>query len=363
MSTAKVAGVLSQHVLSDENVLSTAERDLISRLIARARISAQTNDRPLPQSIARLAGEIIAERMYKNLGADIERLLLELDSEFSDLSIPIQVGAGSPPSPSPMQVPRNPGPTPPAISSVVRMGPGSPTPTPPVQVPRTPGPNPGASTAMNFEGRRPSTRDLPEVLTAQCVLFEEFLAPEELNNLMQDTFQREMDFEISEVISPGLTAGAVDFECRRSRVLMDAGAHRDVILNRIQSCLARVVEKLGLQPFSPTHAEVQITASNHGDYFRCHSDNGHENLNSRELTFVYFFHREPKRFQGGELRLYDSRWENGAYVATENYRAIMPRQNQIVLFPSSLLHEITPIDSSAKAFADSRFTVNGWLHR
>jgi Rps23 Pro-64 3,4-dihydroxylase Tpa1-like proline 4-hydroxylase len=172
-----------------------------------------------------------------------------------------------------------------------------------------------------------------------------------------------MEFQISEVISPGVTAGAVDFECRRSRVLMDAGRHHEVILNRLQSCLPRVIPKLGLQSFSPTRAEVQITASNHGDYFRCHSDNGHENLKSRELTFVYFFHSEPKKFEGGELRLYDSRWENGAYVATENYRAIVPQQNEIVLFPSSLMHEITPINSSSKAFEDSRFTVNGWLHR
>jgi Rps23 Pro-64 3,4-dihydroxylase Tpa1-like proline 4-hydroxylase len=78
---------------------------------------------------------------------------------------------------------------------------------------------------------------------------------------------------------------------------------------------------------------------------------------------VYFFHREPKTFRGGDLRIYDSRWENGRYEPTENYRNIVPRQNQMVFFVSSLAHEITPVECPSGAFADSRFTVNGWIHR
>ena len=109
--------------------------------------------------------------------------------------------------------------------------------------------------------------------------------------------------------------------------------------------------------------ESQITASNHGDYFRWHCDDSQPEIASREITFVYFFHREPKAFRGGELRIYDSRWENGEYVSTGNYQIIVPGQNQVVFFPSSLLHEITPVECSSRAFADSRFTVNGWFHR
>jgi Rps23 Pro-64 3,4-dihydroxylase Tpa1-like proline 4-hydroxylase len=363
MTTTKATGFLAQDVLSDDSILGSSERELISSLIERARTSLEPNERHLPNAIARLAGEIIAERVYGNLGSDIGRLLLERTRGSSPGRIPINVDPASPPAAPPMSAPRTPAPNPPkGISSAIRMGPG---PQPPIQGPRTPGPNPPASiaNAVNSTSSALATSDLRETMAAQCVVFEEFLAPEELQNLMQDTLNREMEFQISEVISPGVTGGAVDFEYRRSQVLMDTGRYRDVILNRLQSCLPRVFQKLGLQSFWPTRAEVQITASNHADFFRCHSDNGHEELKSRELTFVYFFHREPKTFQGGELRLYDSQWDGQAYVATENYRAIVPRQNQIVLFPSSLTHEITPVECPSKAFADSRFTVNGWLHR
>jgi len=361
MSTAKASDFVCETLFSDESILSASERDLITSLIERARFSPGPNDRDLPESIARLAGEILAERIHANLSKDLERLLLGRHHRSSSLPMPVRgLGPGSP-TPPPGSAPRPPGPNPPG-GIAAHVGPGSPTP-PPGSAPRPPGPNPPGLATLGMESSRTLVAtELPETRPARCVIFEEFLAPAELQNLMQEVLQREMEFEISEVISPGATSGTVDFEYRRSRVLMNTGVHHAVILNRIQSCSSRVFERLVLEPFWPSRAEIQITSSNHGDFFRCHSDNGHEDIQSRALTFVYFFHREPKKFRGGELRLYDSRRENGDYVRAENYRTIVPRQNQIVFFPSSLEHEITPVDCASQAFADSRFTVNGWLH-
>jgi Rps23 Pro-64 3,4-dihydroxylase Tpa1-like proline 4-hydroxylase len=131
----------------------------------------------------------------------------------------------------------------------------------------------------------------------------------------------------------------------------------------VTACLPRVLAKLREPLFPVVHTEVQITASNHGDFFRWHSDNGQEEIASREITFVYFFHREPTRFQGGELRIYDSVLHNGGYLPTKSYRTVVPLQNQIVFFRSSLAHEITPVECPSGEFGDSRFTVNGWFHR
>ena len=172
-----------------------------------------------------------------------------------------------------------------------------------------------------------------------------------------------MQFEISEVLSPGVSGGAVDYDHRRSRVLMDLCGHERMITERVLTCLPRVLQKWGRDPFPIARVETQVTASNHGDFFHCHSDNGAETVAAREITFVYFFHREPKQFTGGELRIYDSRRENDCCVPTANYRTIVPEQNQLILFASGLSHEITPVDCSSGKFADSRFTVNGWVHR
>jgi Rps23 Pro-64 3,4-dihydroxylase Tpa1-like proline 4-hydroxylase len=144
---------------------------------------------------------------------------------------------------------------------------------------------------------------------------------------------------------------------------MDLGGYEKAIMDRLPDCLPQVLEKWGHAPLPVSHIEAQATASNHGDFFHCHIDNGAESVAAREITFVYFFHREPKQFSGGELRIYDSRRERDHYVPTANYRTIVPEQNQLVLFASGLSHEITPVDCPSGQFADSRFTVNGWIHR
>ena len=200
-------------------------------------------------------------------------------------------------------------------------------------------------------------------MSAECVVLDEFLTSSELSTLRQFVLEREMHFEISEVLSPGVSGGAVDYDQRRSRVLMDLCGHERMITDRVLTCLPRVLQKWGRDPFSISRMESQVTASNHGDYFRCHSDNGAEMVAGREITFVYFFHREPKQFSGGELRIYDSRRENDCYVPTANYRTIVPEQNQLILFASGLSHEITPVDCPSGKFVDSRFTVNGWVQK
>jgi len=195
------------------------------------------------------------------------------------------------------------------------------------------------------------------------VVLDEFLTSAELNMLRQFVLENETQFEISEVLSPGVAGGAVDYDHRRSRVLMDLLGRERMITDRVLSYLPRLLQKWGRDPFPISRVETQVTASNHGDFFRCHSDNGAEVVAAREITFIYFFHREPKQFSGGELRIYDSRRENDCYVPTANYRTIVPEQNQLVLFASGLSHEITPVDCPSGKFVDSRFTVNGWIHK
>ena len=187
--------------------------------------------------------------------------------------------------------------------------------------------------------------------------------PSEVEALLHYTLERESDFVLSEVISPGVKAGKVDHEHRRSRVLYELGNPGLMVVDKVRECLPRILSRLGREEFSISRIEAQITASNHGDFFRWHSDDGQFDVARREMTFVYFFHREPKQFSGGELLLHHSVRTPTGYTPGGEYRAIVPQQNQLVVFPSSLAHEITPVECPSKAFASSRLTVNGWFHR
>jgi SM-20-related protein len=372
MTAREMIDSLSGTLLCDERILSVPERELLANLLQRTRNNGSASENAVAEAITRTVGEIVAERALGVLGESITKQLFQqqlgVSSSDPKRSSVIRAGAPptTPPSPSPLPPPRPPGTSPPPISA------GSPPSPPPGQLPpRPPGTSPppiSFATASQPTTSQPKTgsvavMEADDYVPAQCVILDEFLTPAELNALSQYVLEHEMQFEVSEVIAPGVTGGAVDYDHRRSRVLMNLDGHEKVITDRVLTCLPRVLKKWGRDPFAISRLETQTTASNHGDFFHCHVDNGAEAVAAREITFVYFFHREPKQFSGGELRIYDSRRENDNYVPTASYRTIVPEQNQLVLFASELSHEITPVDCPSGQFADSRFTVNGWVHK
>jgi len=393
--TAREIDSLSGTLLCDERILSVPERELLASLLQRTGTQSSAPKTAVAEAITRTVGEIIAERALGVLGESMTRQLLQQQltssPSFPNRSVPA-IRAGSPPTtpaPPPGSAPRPPNTSPPGIragsppttpapppgsaprppnTSPPGIRAGSPPPSPvPGNAPRPPGTSP-PPISFPATSSQPHTGGIAvleasDYVSAECVVLDEFLSSAELNTLRQYVLAQEMRFEISEVLSPGVTGGAVDYERRRSRVLMDLSGHERMIVDRILTCLPRVLHKWARDPFPISRVEAQVTASNHGDFFGCHSDNGAEEVATREITFVYFFHREPKQFSGGELRIYDSRRENDNYVPTANYRTIVPEQNQLVLFASGLSHEITPVDCPSGQFADSRFTINGWVHR
>lgn len=327
LTTSQLLGNLSETIVSNSQVFNSSEKELVANLIQQMQTRSVAGD--LNTEIAQALSEAIAQRICTMLGKSIaENFLQQLSTPQKERTA--RTILFSPPGPTPRD----------------------PQPPPPVPPPTGP---PGITMQ--------EAQEIADIIPANCAILEEFLVPQELDSVVRYALEHEAEFKTSQVIAPGGGTSMVDFEHRRSHVLMELGALRNVLVQRLQSCWPQLLRRLGYVPFHIANIEAQITASNDGDYFRSHSDNGHEETSKREITFVYFFHREPKNFTGGELRIYDSRIENGAYVKAEHYRSITPRQNQLVVFPSSLTHEITRVECPSRAFADSRFTVNGWFHR
>ena len=412
MTPKQILDSFSETLMQDARILSPQERALVATLLQHAK--AATADNPETQEavnavIASAVGETVAQRAFAVLGGSIVERILEggtlplgdsaRERTADTFAGSINLGQPQPPSGPGVKAPRT-EPQPPSgpkrepqpPSSLVRV-PGQPQPpsgpgvrpphkephrpqrdTPvapspkqpqppslPLGQPQPPSPH-GARTTVLSE-TKPAVAERSLVLPAQCVVLDEFLAPQELEELIRYTLEREADFSASEVVSPSADGGIVNYEHRRSFVLMDLAHHQDLILARIKSVLPQVLEKLGMEEFSIAGVEAQVTASNEGDFFHFHSDNGSDRVASRYLTFVYFFHREPRQFEGGELRIHDARLEEGSYVSEGSYQTIVPQQNQIVFFPCELMHEITPVNCASQLFADSRFTLNGWLRR
>ena len=422
MTPKQILDSFSETLMRDERILSPQERALVATLLQHAKAASSEN--PETQAAVRAVissavGETVAQRAFAVLGGSIVERILEGSALPQSDSVTARTGdaytgprppfAPQPPggvqqtmdprpplAPQPPNIPLRmmgepdpPGvrkPTPPPTPAIPKEPdppstrkplrspmPPSPEPDPPgvrkpvpvpsPGIPREPDPpSRGVRTAVVSEARV-AVAERPAVLPAKCVVLDEFLAPAELSSLTRFVQEHEADFSTSEVVSPHAEAdgGVVNYDHRRSRVLMDLAQYEDMMLQRIKSVLPQVLDQLGMEEFSISEVEAQVTASNDGDYFHFHSDNGSERVASRHLTFVYFFHREPRQFEGGELRIHDARLQDGVYVSEDRYQAIVPQQNQIVFFPCEMLHEITPVKCDSQLFADSRFTLNGWL--
>ncbi len=126
--------------------------------------------------------------------------------------------------------------------------------------------------------------------------------------------------------------------------------------------MPRILPALRVPPITVGRVEAQVTASVDGSFFGIHTDADYDKVPKRYLTYVYYFNRHPKGFPGGELRVYDDVLRNNKLARAETFSVIEPRHNRIVFFWARTMHEVARVDVPSRAFADARFTVNGWVN-
>ncbi|MEG4343474.1 2OG-Fe(II) oxygenase [Microcoleus sp. A003_D6] len=193
-------------------------------------------------------------------------------------------------------------------------------------------------------------------LISRYAQIDNFLTPAEKNKLIKYVLAKESEF-----VTTSTSTNAEDY--RRSMVLHSFPEFSELMVNRIKAILPDVLQKLNLPSFSLGDIEAQLTMHNDNNFYKLHNDSGSPDTATRFFTYVYYFYREPKAFSGGELQIYDSKVENNFYVAAETFRTVEPRNNSIVFFLSRYMHEVLRVSCPSKAFADSRFTINGWVRK
>lgn len=193
-----------------------------------------------------------------------------------------------------------------------------------------------------------------------------FLTKQELRGLIEYTLTHEADFTPGSIIPNEKTKAATVPDYRRSRVLFEIGEYHALIADRILANLPTILRIFRRDAFPLWYIDTQITASNDGDFYRAHRDNGASepvDIPLRQLSFVYYFHSEPKAFTGGLLRFHDLADGEVENQSRMIIKTIVPRQNTIVFFHSSYEHEVLPVTCPSREFGNSRFTLNGWLIR
>ena len=197
---------------------------------------------------------------------------------------------------------------------------------------------------------------MPSTTPAPHLILRDFLAPDEHQALLAWALANEARFTIAT-----LDGGIVNPARRRCQRLGDLGPSRAVLQHRLTAHYKDWLQQLRITAFELAELQLEIAAYSDGAHFTYHVDaarptvNGH--LANRRLTGVYYFFREPQQFKGGHIRLFPF----GAGRQSEDFIAIPPQQNTLLVFPSWVGHEVTPIECPTQNFADCRFAVNCWL--
>lgn len=194
------------------------------------------------------------------------------------------------------------------------------------------------------------------IIPSPYVQIDDFLSSVEADELLNYAVLKEQIFEPAEGDAHPIS---------RQAMLLFRRHFPDVaefMIRRVHERVPAVLPQLNVAPFPITRTEIQLSASQDGGYIQKHTDN-HAIANRRKLTYVYYFHRQPKPFSGGELLLYDSQIKDGYYEPAESFTTIEPRHNSLVFHHSRNVHEVLPVSCPSGQFRDSRFTIHGWLHR
>lgn len=205
---------------------------------------------------------------------------------------------------------------------------------------------------------QPQSAEQTLFLPAQFIQIEQFLSPANHAAALQIALTKQAEF-----VGSTTTTSAEDY---RQSAILYATLYPDfyhLLRQQILAVVPTVLQQLQMPEFEVAEVEMQMTAHNDGCFYKIHNDSGDTPTRTRRLTYVYYFHQDPQAFSGGELKIYDTELKQGGQQALDVAQTVIPKNNSIVFFDSHLMHEVLPVACPSRAFANSRFTLNGWLRR
>ena len=141
---------------------------------------------------------------------------------------------------------------------------------------------------------------------------------------------------------------------------------RDSIERQLCAAFPAVLDHLGVPSFEVHELEEHALIYRDGDFFNAHRDICSEN--TRRVTFIYYLHRIPKRFTGGDLLLYDTYfYPDGPFpgaplFSRTAYTRISCVANEALFFPSEFFHEVLPVLGVGGDLQRARIAISGWFH-
>lgn len=205
-----------------------------------------------------------------------------------------------------------------------------------------------------------------------CGVINDFLPLELHDELLEWTIAQQSAFQPAGFYyGEGGREHAVDADSRVGLKHFGIGPLETRVGERLLERLDEIMAAAGYRGPEPRSIEFEITASGEGAHFGPHLDIplgagrrtiGRNKGEDRMISTVYYFHRLPKGFGGGALRLYrfgidEEEAAEGDSIAFE------PTRNSLVAFPSFAKHAVERVSCPSGDFADYRFGLNCFFCR
>ena len=201
----------------------------------------------------------------------------------------------------------------------------------------------------------PAAAPQPRIIRHPVAVIDNFLPGEPWRQLLERVLASEAQFHPSQTHDRRS-------DYRHSLVMNPPPDLVQPVVERVRQAMPQVLPMLRVPRIVVGVVEAQVTASIDGSFFGVHTDADYDKVPKRYLTYVYYFNRQPRRFAGGELRIYDDILRNNKLARAETFEVIEPLHNRIVFFWARTMHEVMPVRVPTGEFGDARFTVNGWVN-
>jgi len=205
-------------------------------------------------------------------------------------------------------------------------------------------------------------------LAAACarvphLVFRNVLGPAGIGELLRYVTAREDDFRPAIVRDRQSGKQRIDRSRRDCLALGDLGPAGRPFESFVCAAAPGILAELHLAETAVEPREFAICAYGEGGHFAGHIDTNEVTDRVRVVSCVYYFAATPRRFSGGELRLYGLPTLSGGNAGDAQFIDIAPETDTLVAFPSWLRHEVLPVRLPEGSWRDHRFTINCWLHR
>ena len=193
------------------------------------------------------------------------------------------------------------------------------------------------------------------------IVIEDFLGTDVAEQMLRYAEAQRADFKPATVYNRESREERLNLESRHCLRREGVGPFRPKLKEAITALLPGVTAALRILGQPGQDLEFEMCAYGDGAFITPHIDTSVA-APRRVLSCVYYFFGAPPAFQGGLLRLFG--WPNPAAPASAAPSVeVVPQRDGLVIFPSTLQHEVTPVACPSGAWRDYRLSVNCWVHR